>query len=73
MFNCSGAYGDFLKSMVYGGMDGIITTFAIVCAASGANKDEATIVTMVSYVLLKFLYVQINTRFGVVLHRVLLT
>lgn len=40
--------GDYLKSMVYGGMDGIITTFAIVCAASGANKDEATIVTMVN-------------------------
>jgi hypothetical protein len=34
--------------MVYGGMDGIITTFAIVCAASGANKDHSTIVTMVS-------------------------
>eukprot|EP00613_Pedinella_sp_CCMP2098_P004213 CAMPEP_0171640812 /NCGR_PEP_ID=MMETSP0990-20121206/30765_1 /TAXON_ID=483369 /ORGANISM="non described non described, Strain CCMP2098" /LENGTH=241 /DNA_ID=CAMNT_0012215279 /DNA_START=80 /DNA_END=805 /DNA_ORIENTATION=+ len=32
--------------MVYGGMDGIITTFAIVCAASGARKDESTIVTM---------------------------
>ena len=40
--------GEYLKSMVYGGMDGIITTFAIVCAASGANKDEATILTMVS-------------------------
>jgi len=38
--------GEYLKSLVYGGMDGIITTFAIVCAASGANKDDATIVTM---------------------------
>ena len=37
-----------IKSMVYGGMDGIITTFAIVCAASGAGKDNTTIVTMVS-------------------------
>jgi len=46
--NSSTSKGDFLKSMVYGGMDGIITTFAIVCAASGAGKDEATIVTMVS-------------------------
>lgn len=38
--------GEYLKSMVYGGMDGIITTFAIVCAASGANKDDSTIITM---------------------------
>jgi len=38
--------GDYIKSMVFGGMDGIITTFAIVCAASGASKDDATIVTM---------------------------
>ena len=37
-----------IKSLVYGGMDGIITTFAIVCAASGAGKDNTTIVTMVS-------------------------
>jgi hypothetical protein len=37
--------------MVYGGMDGIITTFAIVCAASGANKDDSTIVTMVRHSL----------------------
>lgn len=40
------ALGEYLKSIVYGGMDGIITTFAIVCAASGARKDESTIVTM---------------------------
>ena len=37
-----------IKSMVYGGMDGIITTFAIVCAASAAKKDNPTIVTLVS-------------------------
>ncbi len=47
LYYCSpGVFGEYLKSMVYGGMDGIITTFAIVCAASGANKDDATIVTM---------------------------
>jgi hypothetical protein len=41
-------HGDMIKSMVYGGMDGIITTFAIVCAASAAKKDNPTIVTLVS-------------------------
>lgn len=29
--------GDYLKSMVYGGMDGIITTFAVVAGVQGAS------------------------------------
>lgn len=29
--------GEFLKSLVYGGLDGIITTFAIVMSGLGAN------------------------------------
>ena len=41
-------HGDMIKSMVYGGMDGIIPSFAIVCAASAAKKDNPTIVTLVS-------------------------
>lgn len=38
--------GEYLKSVVYGGMDGIITTFAIVCAAVGADQNHSVIVTM---------------------------
>mmetsp|Transcript_10410 Transcript_10410/g.12647 ORF Transcript_10410/g.12647 Transcript_10410/m.12647 type:complete len:239 (-) Transcript_10410:7-723(-) len=38
--------GDYLKSVVYGALDGIITTFAIVCAASGAEQHDSVIVTM---------------------------
>ena len=29
--------GGYLKSIVYGGMDGIITTFAVVASIMGAN------------------------------------
>jgi hypothetical protein len=39
--------GELLKSMVYGAMDGIVTTFAIVCAAAGAEQSDSVIVTMV--------------------------
>ncbi len=31
------AGGAYIKSLVYGGLDGIITTFAIVCAAVGTS------------------------------------
>ena len=30
--------GAYIKSLVYGGLDGIITTFAIVCAAVGTSR-----------------------------------
>lgn len=40
------AAGEYLKSMVYGGMDGIITTFAIVCAVCGADLGPRTVLSM---------------------------
>jgi DNA damage-binding protein 1 len=38
--------GDFLKSIVYGGMDGIITTFAVVSAVAGGNLSQGTVLIM---------------------------
>uniref|UniRef100_A0A7S2BMM4 Uncharacterized protein n=1 Tax=Octactis speculum TaxID=3111310 RepID=A0A7S2BMM4_9STRA len=38
--------GDMIKSIVYGGMDGIITTFAIVCAVCGANLGTRALLLM---------------------------
>lgn len=38
--------GTFLKSVVYGGMDGIITTFAVVCAAVGADFTLDAVITV---------------------------
>jgi VIT1/CCC1 family predicted Fe2+/Mn2+ transporter len=38
--------GEFLKSLVYGGLDGIITTFAIVMAALGANLSMGTVLVL---------------------------
>ena len=32
--------GDYVKSMVFGGLDGIMTTFAIVTAAHGGNMAK---------------------------------
>ena len=34
------AGGAYIKSLVYGGLDGIITTFAIVCAAVGTSAGH---------------------------------
>jgi len=42
----AGAAGDFIKSLVFGGLDGIITTFAIVCAAVGASLSNKTVIVM---------------------------
>ena len=36
----------YLKNIVYGGIDGIITTFSIIAAAYGANLDIRYIITM---------------------------
>lgn len=52
--------GELLKSMVYGAMDGIVTTFAIVCAASGAEQSDSVIVTMVQYLTCLQLYTYIT-------------
>eukprot|EP00634_Sargassococcus_sp_CCMP2135_P014822 CAMPEP_0198671452 /NCGR_PEP_ID=MMETSP1467-20131203/86220_1 /TAXON_ID=1462469 /ORGANISM="unid. sp., Strain CCMP2135" /LENGTH=301 /DNA_ID=CAMNT_0044408253 /DNA_START=5 /DNA_END=910 /DNA_ORIENTATION=+ len=38
--------GEFVKSFVFGGLDGIITTFAIVAAATGANLSTNTVILM---------------------------
>uniref|UniRef100_A0A7S2W1U3 VIT family protein n=1 Tax=Rhizochromulina marina TaxID=1034831 RepID=A0A7S2W1U3_9STRA len=42
----AGEAGEFIKSLVFGGLDGIITTFAIVSAALGANLGYKTVVVM---------------------------
>jgi vacuolar iron transporter family protein len=34
---------DYVKSVVFGGLDGIMTTFAIIAAAAGSNANFATI------------------------------
>ena len=42
----AGDAGDFIKSLVFGGLDGIITTFAIVSAAIGASLPNKTVIIM---------------------------
>jgi hypothetical protein len=41
-----GTSGDIIKSVVLGGLDGIITTFAIVCAVEGSNELGSKVVIM---------------------------
>ena len=38
--------GEFLKSLVYGGLDGIITTFSIMMASLGANLTYKTVLIL---------------------------
>lgn len=38
--------GDFLKSAVYGGLDGIITTYAVVMGALGAKLGISVVVIL---------------------------
>jgi len=38
--------GDFIKSFVYGGMDGTITTFAVVSAVAGAALSPGIVLIM---------------------------
>lgn len=39
-------YGDFIKSIVYGGLDGIITTFATVTSVAGADLNPLVVVVL---------------------------
>lgn len=38
--------GDFIKSAVYGGLDGMITTFSVVMASEGASLTTIVVLTM---------------------------
>jgi len=38
--------GRFLKSWVYGGLDGIVTTFAVVAGVAGASLSSAIVLIM---------------------------
>mmetsp|Transcript_42041 Transcript_42041/g.67586 ORF Transcript_42041/g.67586 Transcript_42041/m.67586 type:complete len:292 (+) Transcript_42041:28-903(+) len=40
------ALGDYVKSIIYGGLDGIITTFAIVAGIAGANLDVEVVLVL---------------------------
>jgi len=42
----AGEGSEYIKSLVFGGLDGIITTFAIVSAAVGASLGNKTVVVM---------------------------
>lgn len=39
-------FGDYVKSIIYGGLDGIITTFAIVASIQGANYGTAAVLVL---------------------------
>ena len=38
--------GQFIKSLIYGGLDGIITTFAVVAGVAGASLDPAVVLIL---------------------------
>lgn len=38
---------NYLKAFVFGGLDGIITTFAVVCSGHGANLSASIVLIMV--------------------------
>ena len=40
------AVNDYAKSIVYGGMDGIVTTFAVVAGSVGGNLGVAPIIVL---------------------------
>lgn len=42
----SGAAGKYIKSIVYGGLDGIITVFAVVASIAGAGLDVSVVIIM---------------------------
>jgi len=41
-----GSSGEYVKSVVFGGLDGIVTTFSLIAAAVGANLSVDVIVTL---------------------------
>ena len=42
----SGAKSEYVKSMIFGGLDGIITTFAIVAAGAGAELEAGLVIVL---------------------------
>jgi VIT1/CCC1 family predicted Fe2+/Mn2+ transporter len=42
----AGGAGKYIKSIVYGGLDGIITTFAVVASIAGAGLDVSAVIIM---------------------------
>ena len=40
------SFGDYVKSIIYGGLDGIVTTFAIVTGVRGAELDTEIILVL---------------------------
>jgi VIT1/CCC1 family predicted Fe2+/Mn2+ transporter len=42
----AGAAGQYIKSIVYGGLDGIITTFAVVASIAGAGLEVGVVIIM---------------------------
>ena len=42
----SGAKSEYIKSMVFGGLDGIITTFAVVSAGAGAELEARVVILL---------------------------
>lgn len=49
----SGAFADYFKEVIYGGIDGIVTTFAVVAGGAGASlsNDETTQVVFLAVLL----------------------
>merc|ERR1711998_552745 len=38
--------GDYIKSIIWGGLDGIITTFAVVAAVAGSDMDIEVVIVL---------------------------
>lgn len=41
--------GQYIKAAVFGGLDGIITTFAVVASVTGANLSTSVVIIMVRW------------------------